>query len=72
MDVSGYEAGSLPAVTSLPTKAQGRPLLLGKMLDDTVQNVISNLRRNKAIINSRIVMAVAEGVLKFEIYQSSV
>lgn len=52
------------AVTTLPTKTQGRPLMFGKLLDSAVQNLIMGLRRNRAVINTRIVMAVGEGVLK--------
>ena len=50
-------------VVALTTKCQGRPLLLGKELDGIVQEYIKGLRKNKAIVNTSIVMAVAEGVL---------
>ena len=54
----------VPSVTSLPNKHQGRPLLLGEEIDSAVQNVIEGLRRNKAVVNTRIVMAVEEGVIR--------
>ena len=50
-------------VVALTTKCQGRPLLLGKELDGIVQEYTKGLRKNKAIVNTSIVMAVAEGVL---------
>ena len=59
---SGHDV--VPSVTSLPTKHQGRPLLFGKEIDSAVQNVIEGLRRNKAVVNTRIVMAVGEGVIR--------
>lgn len=50
-------------VDAIPKKSQGRPLLLGKGLDDIVQEYIKGLRKNKAVVNTNIVMAVGEGVI---------
>ena len=53
----------VPSVNSLPTQNQGKPLLLGEEIDSAVLSVIVGLRRNKAVVNTRIVMAVGEGVI---------
>ena len=50
--------------TKLETKKRGRPLLLGKELDGQVKMYITALRSNGAVINSAIVMACAEGLVK--------
>ena len=51
-------------VKSLPTKAQGRPLLLGQELDKTVQDYIKSLRMAGGVVNCTIVMAAANGIIK--------
>ena len=51
------KCAAVPTVTFLPTKHQGRPLLLGKEVDTAVQDGIASLRKNKAVVNTRIVMA---------------
>ena len=51
------------AVTSLPTKPQGRPLLLGQELDKAVQDYIEALRCTGGIVNSAIVVAAAKGIV---------
>ena len=48
----------------LENKTRGRPLLLGKELDDQVKAYISALRANGAVINSAIVIACAEGIVE--------
>ena len=50
--------------TKLETKKRGRPLLLGEELDGQVKMYITALRSNGAVINSAIVMACAEGLVK--------
>ena len=54
--VSDHENGVFrdtpPEVTALPTKAQGRPLLLGKELDNIVQEYIKSTRKAKGVVNS--------------------
>ena len=47
-------------VKSLPTKSQGRPLLLGLVLDKAVQDYITSLR---GVVNMSIVMSAAESLL---------
>ena len=50
--------------TKLETKKRGCPLLLGEELDGQVKMYITALRSNSAVINSAIVMACAEGLVK--------
>ena len=49
-------------VHELPMKKKGRPLLLGKKLDDAVQEYILKLREHGSAINTVIVVAVAKGL----------
>ena len=49
---------------SLPTKPQGRPLLLGQDLDNVVQDYIEALRTAGGVVNGTIVMAAANGIIK--------
>ena len=56
-------AASTSQIVALPGKSQGRPLLLGPQLDTIVQGYVRGLRTTKVILNTCIVMAVAEGVL---------
>ncbi len=51
------------AVTSLPTKPQGRLLLLGQELDKAVQDYIEALRVAGGVVNTAIVMAAANGII---------
>ena len=48
----------------LPSKKKGRPLLLGDELDKQVQAYITNLRSGHAVVNTAIVLALAEGIVK--------
>ena len=50
-------------VKSLPTKPQGRPLLLGQELDKAVQDYITAMRMVGGVVNTTIVMAAAEGIV---------
>ena len=52
----------LVSVNILPTKARGRPLLLGD-LDQFVQTYIKQLRATGGIINSDVVIAASKGVV---------
>ena len=45
-------------------KKQGRPLLLGKKLDRQVQDYIKYLRKRGTAVNTSMVMASAEGIVK--------
>ena len=47
----------------LPTKTQGRPLLLGEELDKCVQDYIKNLREIGDVINTAIVIYAANGIV---------
>ncbi len=51
-------------VTKLPEKRRGRPLLLGEELDRQVQAYITALRSNGAVVNTAIVKACAEGIVR--------
>lgn len=50
-------------VLALPTKPQGRPLLLGEELDQKVQQFILSTRASKGVINTGIVMGAAEEII---------
>ena len=51
-------------INELENKRRGRPLLLGKELDDQVKAYILTMRDKGAVINSAIVTACASGVVK--------
>ena len=51
-------------VTKLPERRRGRPLLLGVELDRQVQSYLTSLRKNGAVVNTAIVMACAEGIVR--------
>ena len=48
-----------PVVNSLPTKEQGRPLLLGQKIDKAIQEYVEATRAAGGVINTAIVMAAA-------------
>ena len=50
--------------TKLGSEKRGPPLLLGKELDMQVQEYVKSLRENGGMVNSAIVMAGAEGIIK--------
>ena len=50
-------------VTSLPTKPQGRPVLLGQVLDEDVQEYVRSQRAVGGAVNTAIVRADAEGII---------
>ena len=52
------------AVAKLVSKKRGRPLTLGEGLDKQVQKYVAELRENGCPINTAIVMATAEGIVK--------
>ena len=51
-------------VAELASKKQGRPLLLGKKLDDHVQGYILMLREQGCVVTTEIVIAAAKGLAK--------
>ena len=53
-----------PEVDELPAKKKGRPLMLGAELDKLVELYLKELRSKGAVVNSAIVMAAAEGIVK--------
>ena len=50
-------------MTSLPTEPQGRPVLLGQVLDADVQEYVRSQRAVGGVINTAIVRACAEGII---------
>ena len=50
-------------MTSLPTKPQGRPVLLGQVLDEDVQEYVRSQRAVGGVVNTAIVRAGAEGII---------
>ena len=50
-------------VKVLPTKIQGRPLLLVKELDKCVQDYIKNLREIREVVNTAIVIGATNGIV---------
>ena len=52
-----------PVVKCLPTKTQGRPLLLGQELDKAVQEYVTATRAVGGAVNTSIVMAAAMGIV---------
>ena len=57
------EDSDVPSVTSLPTKPQGRPLMLGKVIDTAVQDYVTVMRAVGGVVNTNICMAAAEGIV---------
>ena len=51
------------AITSLPPKKRGRPLLLGETIDSHVQSYIKVLRANGAPVTTSIAIATATGIV---------
>ena len=50
-------------IKCLPSKHQGRPLLLGKKLDQAIQEYITNLRAVGEVVNVSIVIGAARGII---------
>ena len=51
-------------VKCLPTKEQGRPVLLDQDLDKAVQECIEATRAADKVVNTAIVMAAAVGIAR--------
>lgn len=49
-------------ISELPIKKKGRPLLLGRKLDEAVQEYVLKLRDHGCLINTSIFIAVAKGL----------
>ena len=56
----------LTEIKELPTKARGRPLMLGEELDENVKKFLKNLRLSGGVINTTIVIAAAHGIVEAE------
>ena len=50
-------------ISELETKPRGRPVLLGEQLDSLVQEILINLRTAGGVVNTTVVMGVAEGII---------
>ena len=59
-----HKFGRPTEVEKLESGRRGHPLLLGAALDKEVQEYVKNLREAGAVINSSIVRAAAEGIVK--------
>lgn len=57
------DASSLEDVRKLPTKKNGRPLMIGDELDKQVRDYIAYLRSTGAVVNTSVVIATAKGIL---------
>ena len=51
------------AISTLPTKKRGRPLLLGEDLDTKVQQYLRALRASGGAINTAIILGAARGII---------
>ena len=56
--------GNDDGAKELPCKKTWRPLLLGNELDQQVHEYVKYMRNRGSAINTTIVMAVAEGIVK--------
>ena len=56
-------AGEEMDVNELSDKKRGRGLMLGGELDKQVQSYVLDLRSNDAVINSSVIIAVAQGIV---------
>ena len=61
--VAKSEYGKI-VISELPDKKTGRPYLLGEELDERVQRYLIALRERGAVINTSIVLACTEGLIK--------
>ena len=59
-----FKLGKSMEVNELPEKTRGHPCLLGRELDNQLQEYVKGLREGKSIINSAIVMSAAMGIVK--------
>ena len=50
-------------IEELPSKKRGRPLLLGKELDNYMVLYVTHLRSSDAAVNTAIMMAAATGMV---------
>lgn len=57
-------SGTNTSIQELPSKRRGRPFLLGEELDKQVQSYLIALRKSAGVVNTAIVLACAEGIVK--------
>ena len=57
-------SGSTATIKELPVIKRGRPYLLGNELDNQVQTYLTALRERGGVVNTAIVLACAEGIIK--------
>ena len=62
-ELSKNTNGSPVVLKALPTKARGRPLLLGPDLDSAVKEYVESTRKVGGVVNTTLVMAGAEGIV---------
>ena len=60
---SRKRAGEDLSIKELPTKKTGRPLMLGKDLDEQVQAYLKERGRIGGVVNAAIVMVSAKGIV---------
>ena len=63
LKTQGPEASSFEAVSEIHKSKTGRPLLVGDELDKQVQRYLNDLRKHGCVINTRIAIAIGEGIL---------
>ena len=51
-------------IKELPSKKRGRPFLLGAELDEQVKQYLAHVRGAGGIVNTAIILGVAEGIVK--------
>ena len=59
-----FKLGKPMEVTELAGKTRGHPFLLGKEMDNQLQEYVKGLRESKCIVNSAIVISAAIGIVK--------
>ena len=61
--VAGNDS-ELAAVTALPERKRGRPLLVGDKVDAEIRTIVKSMRDSGAVINTAIITGIAKGVLR--------
>ena len=51
-------------VQQLPLKQTGRPLLLGRDVEESAKKVIQQIRQSRGIINNSVVIGIITGILR--------
>ena len=61
---SRVKLGQNLTIKELPTQKRGHPYLLGKEMDRQLQEYVKSLRELKTVVNSTIVLSIAEVIVK--------